>query len=173
MRLACQLSASGAQVVAIDRRQALVDSIRDSVDRAVCLDSTDEAALLSQGIEKVDAAIVGIGTDFEAATLTTVMLKQIGVPRVIARATSTVRGQVLSRIGADDIANPERESAEKWCQRLLAPAIMESIALAEGYSLAQIAAAGSFFGKTLKELGILTKYKVNVIAIRRETGQTG
>ncbi len=150
---------------------ALVEKIRDEVDRAVCLDSTDEESLRAQGIDKVDTAIVGIGADFEAATLATVVLKQIGVPQVITRATTSVRGDILSRIGADDIANPERESAERWCNKLLAPSIMERIALAEGYSLAQVAAPESFYGKSLKELAILTKYKVNVIAIRRAAEQ--
>ncbi len=173
MRLARLLAEGGAEVIAIDHKKHLIESVRDDVDRAVCLDSTDEQALLAQGIEKADVAIVGIGIDFEAAVLTTVLLKQIGVPRVISRATTGVRGQILSRVGADDTVNPERESAEKWCNRLLAPSIMERIALAEGYSLAQIAAPESFFDKTLKDLAVLTKYKVNVIAIRRTVRKAG
>jgi len=172
MRLARLLAESGAQVIAVDRRKDLVEQIRDDVDRAVCLDSTDEQALRAQGIEKVDAAVVGIGSAFESAALTTVILKQLGVKRVISRATTSIRGQILERIGADDTVNPERESAERWCRQLMAPSIMEHIALGKGYSLAQVAAPRSFYGKSLKELAVLTKYKVNVIAIRR-AGKTG
>lgn len=168
MRLARLLAEAGAQVIAIDRNRERVEAIRDRVDRAVMLDSTDEPSLKAQGIDKVDVAIVGIGTDFEANVLTTVLLKQqLGIPRVISRATTTVRGQILSRIGADDTVNPERESAQRWSKHLLAPSIMEQIALAEGYSLVQIAAPSGFTGKTLKDLAISSKYKVNVIAIRR------
>ena len=171
MRLARLLAAGGAEVIAIDRHRELVEDIRDDVARAVCMDSTDADALKAQGVDKVDVAVVGVGTNFEAATLTTVILKHLGVPRVISRATSNIRGQVLSSVGADDLVNPERESAERWCDRLLAPSIMERIALAEGYSLAQVASPKSFFGKSLKELGVLTRYKVNVIAIRRAVAQ--
>lgn len=166
-RLAQLLAEGGAQVIAIDRQKELIEAIRNDVDRAVCLDSTDIEALRAQGIDKVDVAVVGIGAAFEADALTTAVLKQIGVPRVISRATTTIRGQVLERIGADDTVNPERESAERWAKQLLAPSIMEHIALAEGYSLAQIAAPKSFYNKSLKELAVLTKYEVNVIAIRR------
>lgn len=171
MGLARLLAEAGAEVIAIDKRRELVEEIRDDVTRAVCMDSTDAEALKAQGVDKVDVAVVGVGADFEAATLTTVILKRLDVPRVISRATTKIRAQVLSSVGADGIVNPERESAERWCNKLLAPSIMERIALAEGYSLAQVGAPKSFFGKTLKELAVLTRYKVNVIAIRRPTGK--
>jgi trk system potassium uptake protein TrkA len=168
-RLAVMLSEAGADVIAIDRQREVIEQIRDQVTLAVSLDSTDEEALRAQGIDKVDVAVVGIGTAFEAAALTTVILKQLGVPRVISRATSEVRAQVLSRIGADDIVNPEKESAERWANRLLAPAVIERIELAEGYSLAQVPVPESFHGKTLEQLAIRRRYQVNVVAIRRTT----
>ena len=170
-RLAMMLAQAGAEVVAIDRRRDLIEQVRDHVSLAVALDSTNEDALRAQGIDKVDVAVVGIGTDFEAAALTTVILKQLGVARVISRATSEVRGQVLGRIGADDIVNPEQESAEKWASRLLAPSIIERLELAEGFSLVQVPVPPSFYGKTLEQLAIRRKYRVNVVAIRRRLEQ--
>lgn len=167
-RLARLLAAGGAEVIAVDSRRDLVEALRDDVDRAVCLDATDEEALKAQAIDQVDVAVVGIGTQFEAAVLSTVLLKRLNVPRVIARAASGMRAQVLSGVGADDIVNPEREAAERWSNRLLAPSILEQITLAEGYSVAQLEAPPSFHGKTLRDLAILNRYKVNVIAIRRQ-----
>jgi len=171
-RLATLLGSTDAEVIAVDRDRELIEQIRDKVTLAVCLDSTDEEALKAQGIDKVDVAIVGVGTSFEDNALTTVILKQLGVPRVISRATTGMRGKILQRIGADDIANPERESAERWRNRLLAPSIMERIELAEGYSLTQVPAPPSFFGKTLAQLDIRRKYEVNVVAIRRTASST-
>jgi trk system potassium uptake protein TrkA len=167
MRLATLLSDSGAEVIAIDRHVGLVEQARDLVTRAVALDATDEQALRAQGIDKVDCAIVGIGTAFEAAVLTTVLLKQIGVPRVVARATSTVRAKILAKVGAGDIVNPEREAAERWLSRLMAPAIMERIELAEDFNLHQVPAPSSFHGKTLGEINVRKNYQVQVVAIRR------
>jgi trk system potassium uptake protein TrkA len=171
-RLAVLLAEAGAEVVAVDRRRDIVEQVRDSVTLAVCLDSTDENALKAQGIEKVDVAIVGIGTAFEDSALTTVVLKQLGIPRVLSRATTSIRARILKRIGADDIINPERESADRWRNRLLAPVIMERIELAEGHSLTQIAAPQSFVGKTLDQLDVRKKYKINVVAIRRTRAET-
>ncbi len=172
MRLARLLAEAGAEVIAVDRDRDLVEDVRDQVAVAVCMDAMDESALRAQGIEKVDVAVVGIGTGFEDAALTTSLLKTIGVPRVISRATSNTRARILTRIGADDIVNPERESADRWCHRLLAPTIMERLVLAEGFSLVQVAAPESFFEKTLKELAIRNRYEVNVVAVRRTIQET-
>jgi trk system potassium uptake protein TrkA len=166
-RLSALLAETGAEVIAVDKDRALVDEIRDTVTLAVCLDSTDEDAMRAQGIHKVDVAVVGIGSSFEANLLTTVVLKQLGVPKVISRATTELRGKILSRIGADSVANPELEAAERWRSRLMAPTIMERIELEAGYSLTQMAAPRAFFNKTLEELDVRKKHRITVAAIRR------
>jgi trk system potassium uptake protein TrkA len=171
-RLAKLLSDAGAEVIAVDRRADLIETMRDDVARAVCMDATDEETLKNQGIDEVDTAIVGIGTSFEAAVLTTVLLKQMGVPRVIARATTAIRGQILTRIGADDIVNPESESADRWRTRLVAPTMIEHIELSEGFSLIQTVAPKPFVGKTLGEIDMRKNHHVQVIAVRRKAEDT-
>ena len=177
MMLARLLAEDGADVIAVDSDKECVDAIRDQVSLAVCLDATDAEALKSQGIDKVDVAIVGVGDSFEDSVLATVTLKELGVPTVISRATSRVRAEILSRVGADDVVNPEKESALRWKSRLLAPSIMERIELAEGASLVQLESPESFHNKTLAQLDLRKGYRVNVVAIRRtveeiEGGQT-
>ena len=109
--LARALTADGAEVIAVDRNPKLVEAVRDEVTVAVRLDSTDAEALRAQGIAEVDLAIVGIGEQFESAALTVAVLRELGVPRIYARAESDIQGQILSRIGAHEIVNPEQESA--------------------------------------------------------------
>lgn len=167
-RLAKLLADAGAEVIAVDIDRELVDEVRDDVALAVCLNSTDVEALRSQGINKVDIAIVGMGDAFEDAVMTTVLLKQLGVARVITRAATGIRGSILRRVGADDVVNPERESAHRWCNQLLAPTIVTQFELGEGYSLAQVVAPESFYGKTLAELALRQKHNVSVVAIRRK-----
>ncbi|NQU76027.1 MAG: TrkA family potassium uptake protein [Planctomycetes bacterium] len=165
-RLAELLSDAGAEVIAVDRREKVVEDIRDKVAMAICMDGTDEAALLAQGLDKVDVAVVGIGSDFEANILTTVILKQMGVPRVVSRAATGTRGEILRRIGADALANPEEESALRWCHLLLGPRMMEQIPLAEGQSLVQVPTPAQWIGKSIAQLDVRRKYNVNVVAIR-------
>lgn len=167
MGLARGLAAAGAEVIAVDHRASVIEDIRDDVTLAVVLDATDEQALTAQGIDQVDVAVVGVGGAFEACALATSVLKQLGVPRVISRATTKARAEILARIGADDIINPEAESAARWCSRLTMPQVMEKIDLGEQHSLVQIRTPASWAGKTLVQLNIRKKHKVNIVAIRR------
>ena len=167
-RLAILLSDAGAEVIAVDIDRELVDQVRDNVTVAVALNATDPEALRSQGIDRVDVAIVGMGDAFEDTVMTTVLLKQLGVSRVISRAATEIRASILRRVGADDVVNPERESAHRWCNQLLAPEIVSQFELGEGFSLAQIVAPESFYGKTLAELSLRQKHNVNIVAIRRK-----
>lgn len=169
-KLAVALSMSGAEVIAIDKDRHLIDNMRDQVTLAVRLDGTDEEALKAQGVDKVDVAIVGIGQThggFEAAILTVVNMKNLGIPHIYARAESLIAGQVFSAVGATEVIYPEIESAQRWAYKLIAPQISEKIDFAPGYSLAKIHAPASFDGKTVKELQFRQQYNVNLVVITR------
>jgi len=169
-KLALALSMSGAEVVAIDKDREIIEDIRDQVGHAVRLDSTDADALRAQGVDKVDVAIVGMGQSghsFEAAILTVVNLKQLGVPQIYARAENLTGGQVFSAVGATEVIYPEIETAQRWAYKLIAPHIEEKIDFAPGYSLASVKAPASFHSKTVRDLDLRQKYNINLVAIRR------
>ena len=169
-KLAVSMSASGADVIAIDRDKSLVEKIRDQVSHAVCLNSTDEESLRSQGVDRVGTAVVSFGHSsgsFEAAILTIANLKSLGVKHVIARAESETAGKVMVKVGADEVIYPEIETAQRWAYRLIAPQVGEKIDFAPGYSLARVKAPISFDLKTLVELQLRQRYNVNIVAIKR------
>jgi len=176
-RIAGTLAGTGAEVVAIDRNRDLIEMMRDRVTVAVALDSTDEAAITMQGVDKVDVAVVAIGSDFESSVLTTVLLKQLGVKRVVSRTTSATQARILTRIGADSIVNPEDESADRWAHKLLTPFIIDHIQLSEGFGLIQLPTPAAWVDKPLAELGLRVEHHVNVVAIKHrvstesETGE--
>jgi trk system potassium uptake protein TrkA len=167
-KLAIALAMSGAEVIAIDRDRNEVELIRDQVSLAVRLDSTDEEALKAQGVDKADVAIIALGQEsFEAAILTVVNLRQMGIKQIYARAESLIAGEVFSKVGATDVIYPEIESAQRWAYKLIAPQIGEKIDFAPGYSLARIKAPPSFDGKTVMDLQLRQKYNVNLVLIKR------
>ncbi|MBN2376303.1 MAG: TrkA family potassium uptake protein [Sedimentisphaerales bacterium] len=167
LRLARSLTEGGAEVIAIDKEHKHVEQIAPDVAVAVRLDSTDEDALRAQGIDKVNAAIVGIGHDFEASVMTTVVLKSMGVQYICARAEQEMHGKILRRIGADEVIFPEDESALRWSFKLIAPQIGEKLDFAPGFSLARYTTPESFDGKTLMQLQLRKKYQLNLIGLRR------
>ncbi len=166
-QLASNLASSGAEVIAIDRDRRIVEDLRDRVTLAIALDATDEGALKLQGIEQVDCAVVGIGHDFEAAALSTVILKRLGLARVICRAGNHMQAQILKSIGADGIVQPEDESADRWSNRLLAPFIVEHIEIGEGYGLIQMKAPKPWTETPLAEINVRNTHNVTIVAIKR------
>ncbi|MDI9432671.1 MAG: TrkA family potassium uptake protein [Planctomycetota bacterium] len=167
-KLAIALAMSGSEVIAIDRDRNEVELIRDQVSHAVRLDSTDEEAMKAQGVDKADVAIIALGQEsFEAAILTVVNLRQMGVKQIYARAESLLAGEVFSKVGATEVIYPEIESAQRWAYKLIAPQIGEKIDFAPGYSLARVKAPPSFDGKTVMDLQLRQKYKVNLVIIKR------
>ena len=177
MVVARQIAASGGQVIAIDSDPELVADIKDDVDVAVRLDSTDEVALVSQEIDKVDICVVAIGENFEAALLTTVIAKNLGVPRVICRAQTAFHAEIFRKIGADEVIQPESQAGEQLARRLVNPHVEDFITLGEGFTLVELHPPAAFHNKTLQALSLRSRYGVNLVAIRRsrsveQNGQT-
>lgn len=168
-RLARNLSAQGAEVIAIDRDRRVVEELRDQVTLAVALDATDEAALRLQGVDQVDCAVVCMGHNFEANALSTVLLKNLRVNKVISRSANDMQARILSRIGADSVVNPEDESSDRWTNRLLSPFIIDHVELGEGYAIVQMPTPEAWRGKSLAELDLRNRHNVTIVAIKRRT----
>lgn len=170
--LARQLGELGAEVIAIDHREDRVAEVRDHVSVAIRLDATSERNLREQGLSDVDVAVVGMGERFEATQLVTVILRRLGVKRVVVKAPTPLQYEILRRIGADEVVSPEKESAIRLAQRLLSPRILDYIELSEGHSMVQLQAPAKLVGKTLTELDVRNVYRVNIVAVkkRKETG---
>ncbi len=115
----------------------------------------------------MDVCVVGIGENFEASLLTATILRKLGVKYLICRAQTAVHAEIFRRIGADEIIQPETQAAEELGRRLSNPHLEDLIQLAEGYSLIEMLAPRSFRGKTLEQIGLRTKYQVNLIGVRR------
>lgn len=167
-RIAMQLARGGQAVIACDHDAGVVERIAASVAQAIIVDVTDEAALKARGVHKAKAAVVAIGEDFEAAVLATVIMQQLGVPRVIARARTGTTAQVLRRVGASDVVLAEDEAADRWAARLLGPGVLNQIEFHEGHSIVEFAAPAAWVGRSLAELNVRQKHNLHVVAVKRQ-----
>ncbi len=167
MSVATNLAEKGVDVIAVDQDLEVIEEIKDKVAYAVRMNSTDEKALKSLGIDKVDAVIISIGTHFEDTVLTSVLLLQMGVKKIVARASSKIQEKILIRLGVHQVVTPEFEIAKRLANNLIHEDILEYIPLDENYNIVQITAPKMFVGKTLQELDLRIKYNVNLITIKR------
>lgn len=171
--LAVNLAQAGVEVIAADADMKLVDDVKDSVTVAVKLDATDERELRAQGIHEVDVLVASIGDDFEANQLLILLAKQMGVKRVLARTPSPAHARILKLIGADEVIMPEVEAAADAARKLVEPSLKGYFELIQGYSVAEIDAPSEFHGRTLAELDLKRRYRVNLVAITRRQNGAG
>ncbi|MEZ4592306.1 MAG: TrkA family potassium uptake protein [Chloroflexota bacterium] len=165
--LAVALEEHGHTVMAIDKDTKLVQSIVDQVTHAASLDSTQEDALKAIDIGAFDTAVVAIGNDFEANLLTTVNLKALGVRRVIANHKPTDSATFCAAAGADQVIQPEQNSAHRLAEELSTPAIIEHFNLGQGYSVAEIILPHPLAWKSMGQCDIRNKHHVNILLIKR------
>ncbi|GGE01641.1 potassium transporter Trk [Paenibacillus nasutitermitis] len=162
------LSNLGFEVLAIDANEQRTQEVANMVTHAVSADTTDEDALRALGIRNFDVVVVAIGADIQASILTTLILKDLGVPKLIVKAQSELHGKVLSKIGADKVIYPERDMGLRVAHHLISPNILDFIELSDDYSIVEMRAPDQAIGKNLKQLDIRAKYKCNVLAIKTD-----
>lgn len=160
------LAEMGYEVLAVDESQERVQEMANVVTHAVSADSTDEEALRALGIRNFDVVVVAIGQDIQASILTTLILKDLGVPRIIVKAQTELHGKVLNKIGADKVVFPERDMGLRVAHHLISPNIIEHIELSPDYSIVELQVPSNMAGKTLKQLDFRAKYRCNVMAIK-------
>lgn len=166
--VAFSLSQRGFPVLVIDRDADMVEPVKDHVARAMVLDTTMEAALLEAKIDEMSVVVNAIGMQhIENSILTTALLYELRVPRIVARATNKLHERILLQVGATEVVNPERDMGCKVAHQVARPGLREVLPLAEGVCVAEVPVPQSFVGKNLAELGVRRNYGVNVVAVQR------
>lgn len=160
------------EVLALDTNMDRVNAISEDVQRALCVDGRDLAALASVVSADFDEAIVSIGESLEASILCTLHLKQIGVALIRAKADNHDHAEILRAIGAHSIVFPEKEAAERLALQIVNPNLLDFIPLAEDYRVMDIVAPTDFVGHSLINLQIRNRFGLFIIAIKRDAGAT-
>lgn len=172
-RIALEMAGRGAEVFAIDCVEERVENVADDVAIAITMDSTDPKALRSQKLEGMDAAVVAIGENFEATVLTTLNLMDLGIPRVIVRASGRDQERILRKLGIEEILAPETEFAGIVAERLMNPNLRGFLELPDDYEIAEIKAPTGCIGRTLGDIDLTNRYELRLITIRRTYNEKG
>lgn len=165
--LALKLEELGHTVMVIDEDPVLVQSIANGVTHAATLDATNEDALRVAGVPSFDTVVVAIGADFEANLLTTASLKNLGVKKIVCKTQTNRQRDILLRIGADRVIQPEQNSAERLAEEMSTPAMLERITLGPGYSLAEVVLPKSLTHRSLAQCNLRQQYDVTVLLVKR------
>lgn len=165
--LANNLHNLGYDVMAIDIDERRVADVANFVSLAAQGDGTDEELLRSLHVDRTDVAIVAQGENLEASVLTTLILKKLGVAWVVAKARTGLHGDLLQRIGADEVIYPEAEAGVRLAHSLSVRNITDYISLTESSGIAKVEAPPHFVGRTINELGTSYHTQLNLLLIKR------
>ena len=161
------LNSLGHEVLALDKDEHTVHDIMNDVTQAVQADAREEDTLRALGVRNLDVAIVAIGDDLEANIMSTLMLKEMEIPYVVAKARSVQHGKLLEKIGVDKIVYPEQDMGIRLANNLIRTNVMDFIELSLDYSIIEIVAPAQFVNKSIGKLNIRAFYKINVVAIKK------
>lgn len=162
-----ELVRQGADVMAIDTDPERVDEFAQIATQAVVADTTDEAVIKSLGIWNFEHVIVAIGENIQASILTTLILKELGVPQITVKAQNDYHEKVLNKIGADVVVHPERDMGIRIANNMLSHNVLDYLELSDEHSIMEIKANSVIAGKSLIDLDIRAKYGVNIVGIKR------
>ena len=164
------LESHNIPVLAIDSDKDVVQRVADEeqVSGTMCCDCTDETALREADVANMEVVVVAIGDHHvENSIMVTTILKQLGVKRIVARASSELHAKILRMVGATEAVNPEKEMGLRVARMIYAPNLREVIPFSTGASIAEVDIPKSFIGQSMMELRLRSRYEINVIGIRR------
>jgi trk system potassium uptake protein TrkA len=164
---AVRLCELGAEVLAVDTRNDVVQQVSGSVTHAVVADARDKEVLKALGVSDFDCAIVAIGDSLTDSVLATMNLLELGVPHLVCKAYDETHSQILKKLGAHQVLIPERDQAARLARSLSSPNVLDYIELSSDYGIVELPAPKSWQGRTLKELNVRAKLGVNIIAVKR------
>ena len=167
------LDSLGHEVLAIDKKEDVIQDLADDLPNVhlVAADATDEDAVRGLNFEGFDAAAVMIGENhIEAGILATATLKEVGVPKIVARATNGIHARVLERVGADRVIQPEREIGEQLARTIASPVLLDYVDLGEDEALIEAQVPRAWLDKSLSELDLSQKMGLTVIVLKPKGG---
>lgn len=166
--VAKELVDDGAEVLAIDLREDIVNEVAGQLPYCKCADITDIEVIKRLGIASIDVVIIAMANNLEASVMATMLCKEVGVETVIAKCANEVNYKILTKVGADKVVFPERESGIRLAKNLLSSGFVDIVDLSKDASMIELDVKPEWVGKTLMELHLRKKYSINVVAIINE-----
>jgi len=165
--VAKELSDSGAEVLAVDLDQGIVNAASNTLPLCKCADITDPDVIKQLGVSNIDVVIIAMASNLEASVMAITLCKEAGVKNVIVKCGSEMHQKILRRVGADKVVFPENESGLRLAKNLLSAGFTDMIDLSTNVSMVELNVKPEWEGKNLLELNLRKKYSLNVVAIRQ------
>lgn len=160
-----ELVKNGADVIAIDRNEELVNDAAQSIPVCKCADVTDPEVIDKLDIADVDVVIIAMANNLESTVMAITLCREVGVKTVIAKCVEEMHGKIFERVGADRIVFPEKEAGTRLGKNLLSSGFVDIVELSKDVSMVELDMKPQWVGKSLIELNLRKKYSINVVSV--------
>ncbi len=158
----------GHEVVGVDESEKIVNEFSRLITHTIQADITDEDFLKAMDISKFDSVVVAVGSNLQVSIMVTVLLKELSARHVLVKARDDFQAKILYKVGADKVILPEQDMGVKVAHSLMSDHFLELIEISQDYSITSVSAPESWYGKTLGELAVRSKYGINILAIKEK-----
>lgn len=166
--LVSTLHNSNVDLLVIDKDITKLEEIGDKASQAVCADASKQEVLEQFDIDSFDGAVVTIGHDMEFSVKTVMHLNEMGMPFIMAKATTDFEGRILTKVGADKIIFPDREVGIRLGKEIVSGNYYDALDISETHSITDIVLPKKWINKSIIELNLRKSYGINVVGIRRQ-----
>lgn len=169
--LAMEMAELKADIIVIDKDEEKIREMRELTENALIVPNLDKKSLLETGIQNCDVAVVCIGEKMDTSILTTLNLVDLGIPRVIAKATSHEHGKILEKLGAE-VVYPEHDMAIRLASRLEESDFLDFAVLGDGINISKLVVSDDMVDQTIAQLKLRERFGANIIAIENDGSVT-
>lgn len=163
--VAKELVAGGADIIAVDINENVVNDMAAEIPVCKCADITDAEAMRQLGIGNIDVAVIAMASNLEASVMAIMLCKEAGVKTIIAKCANEMHRKIMSQVGADRVVLPEHESGIRLAKNILSSGFVDIIELSKDVSMVELDVRPEWVGKTVIELSLRRKYSINIVAI--------
>lgn len=163
--VAKELVEDGAEVLAIDINEEVVNEASAVIPFCKCADITDPEVIKQLGISNMDVVVISMAGDLESSVMATMLCKEAGVNTVIVKCSNEMNCKIMRKVGADQVVIPENESGIRLAKNLLSSGFVDIIELSKDVSMVELSVRPEWEGKNLIELSLRKKYGINVVAL--------
>lgn len=163
--VAKELVDDGAEVLAVDVNEEIVNEASADIPYCKCADITDPEVIKQLGIANMDVVVISMAGDLESSVMATMLCKEAGVNTVIVKCSNEMNCKIMRKVGADQVVIPENESGIRLAKNLLSSGFVDIIELSKDVSMVELSVRPEWEGKNLIELSLRKKYGINVVAL--------
>lgn len=171
LSLAEKLTKMGNEVIGVDSNYNKVESVKERISHAICLNATDEYIMTGLPFKDTDMVIIAIGEDRGSNVVVSALVKKLYTKKIISRAIDPIHETILEAMDIDTIVRPEQESAERWAKKLSLKGMVESFELSGKYSVVEIAVPTRCIGKTIEQISFRTNYNLVFVTIIKKIAE--